>query len=183
MNFLVTSATVGNVFELIGGPELLNDFWLALQSRSWPELLARRARIQPLWPGEEYANVLLHFATASALAPSSPIVAPAGALYLASKHYVDSVRLRRRHAATAVDRDFHALAAAFVAAAAVLPQCYVAVYLHMRAGKVDSPPSTPALAAGFATAASIALLVAQTDSRWTWPVNLMPPKENAREEE
>ena len=179
VSFLVTSATVGNAFELVGGPEALTDAWRALRSRSWPEMRARRAAEQLLWPGEEYANVLLHFAVAMGLGVASPLVAPAGLLFLVLKHLVDRRRLRGRFTATAVDGNFHGLAVGFVSAAAVLTQFYAAVFLHLRAGSEGAEPTWPALAAGFALMATMLLLTLQIDSKWTWPLPIVPAEATA----
>ncbi len=146
--------------------------WDLCKSNSWAEIRARSRMKNPMWFGDEYAYILLHFTVTVALGISSPLIAPFGVLYLAIKHAVDSYRLRTRAVATSVSIELHVLAIGFVLGAAVLLQFYNMLFFNIRveAGRKEAT----ALTSGFLAILSGAIFQLQVDSGWTWPMPVLP---------
>ena len=132
-NYILSSAFVGNILELLRVSELLNyTSYLLFISRSVAEYETARQKIRFSFPfGTKYAKILLIFTIIVTFSISSPLVAPAGILfipysfygltlssiglfYLVVKHFVDRYNLYYVYNPTQISSGMHSTAVLFV---------------------------------------------------------------------
>ena len=171
MNFIITSAFIGNALEFLRLPDAFFVMIEILWSQSFSEAVRRvRFRKTYYWFGDVYAYELFYFIVTVSLSHATPIIAPFGLLFFIIRHCVVTYNLKQTQEFiyTNIGKSFHLAAIAYVIWAPISLQIYNALYLNVTWTSGSSFAASSC--AAFIGIFCIAFLLLEKSSRWKFPI-------------
>ncbi|XP_067941710.1 calcium permeable stress-gated cation channel 1-like [Watersipora subatra] len=182
VNYVITSAFIGNALTLIRFPELTMYVLRMLAARSaYEQSAVRRAVIWEFQFGQEYAWMLCIFTVVMAYSVISPLVTIFGLVYLIGKYYMDRYNLYYAYKPSKINHHIHTSAINFVIISLIILQFVMLFYNTIQTSWRHGLP----IFSGFVVFLSLLLLVGRLVFGWfnNWAPIKYRQFENKNDEE
>ncbi|EDV29627.1 uncharacterized protein TRIADDRAFT_52212 [Trichoplax adhaerens] len=139
VNYLITSAFIGNASEILRLPEMVILGFKMLFTKSTPERETLKLKEKGFDFGSQYSWILVTITIAIIYSLSCPLVTPFGLVYLVLKHYTDKYNMYYVKSRTAYyDSEIHDTAISFSVFGTIMMLGCVLFYNILRIGTADA---------------------------------------------
>ncbi|XP_071745852.1 CSC1-like protein 1 isoform X2 [Lepeophtheirus salmonis] len=133
IDYLITSAFFGNVFQLRKVKCLMKFILDTIISSSWLEVRVRNEEgMGKVWFGQEYAYFIVQFFIGAALGVSCPWVTVFALLFMIIRHLVDTDHFQGSYESTKLGVDFYVLIVSIAIGGTLFQQFFTSLFLSIK---------------------------------------------------